>query len=593
MAMEVLGITVDNIFARLAERIGQERVDRIRSVMDRLTGIWEFVRDVMDRGAVAIRERIQQQLSNLWDIVVEGIRNWVVTRIVQRVTARLLSMLDPTGIMTVINGFITFFRAVQSFIEQLTRILQVINTFVQGVGEIARGNIQQAADFLENALSRALPVAIAFLANQVGLRGLGRRIGEMIGRAREAINRGIDWLINRAISMGSAILNRLLGRGSQVEDSEENELSGNAASLNGLNETFNDRTSDQHTLRFAGTTQPRIVVESETKELGQFINEKKNELADDDPQQESLNQALIKYNEISILLDEIVTLEPSAEAHNQKYEEIQLKYNEILALLPAVEIDDTVFPDMQLPPFSNSIAGSFEAEFIRKDTVNDAPSSSNAGQNDGSLEGWEELRISGLRQSESWVRMHLLTHRFKGSYLNSNLTPARTGLNNPTFLELEEDADSFVQNNQNEAIWYRVNISYQDVDVPSSISSVTQSGRTNARYLSSLHAAWGKYDKSNGLNKIRHTGASKDTLNVSNIIPPAFTGPAPSAKILNSEQFGVYKTQSNYNTNVALGSALGVTEATIREWLQNGVPNAREEALRTLDSAAMDTALGS
>lgn len=220
MALEVLGITVDNIFARLARKIGQDRVDRIRSVVDRLTGIWEFVRDVMDRGAVAIWERIQEQLSNLWDIVVEGIRNWIVSRIIQGVTTRLLSMLDPTGIMAVVNGFITFFRAVQSFIEQLTRILQIINNFIQGVGQIARGNIQQAADFLENALARALPVAIAFLANQVGLRGLGRRVGQMIERAREYINRGIDWLLDRALQIGRAILDRLTGRGAAGNEPE-------------------------------------------------------------------------------------------------------------------------------------------------------------------------------------------------------------------------------------------------------------------------------------------------------------------------------------------------------------------------------------
>lgn len=213
MMMEVMGITVDNILDRLGRRIGQERVARIRSALDTLTGIWEFIRDVIERGPVAIWERIQSQISNLWNIIVDGIRNWIVTRIIQAVTTRLLSMLDPTGIMAVVNSFIAFYRVVQSFIEQLTRILQVINSFVQGVGEIARGSIASAANFLENALARALPVAIAFLANQVGLRGLGSRIAEMAERAREVVNSGIDWLIDRAISAGTAFLNMLTGGG--------------------------------------------------------------------------------------------------------------------------------------------------------------------------------------------------------------------------------------------------------------------------------------------------------------------------------------------------------------------------------------------
>ena len=589
MAMEVLGITVDNILERLGRRIGQERVARIRSVMDRLSGIWEFVRDVMDRGPVAIWERIQAQISNLWNIVVDGIRNWIVTRIITAVTTKLLSMLDPTGIMPVINGFIAFFRAVQSFIEKLTQILQVINQFVMGVGEIARGNIQQAADFLEGALSRAMPVAIAFLANQVGLGGLGRRIGEMIGRARQAINEGIDWLIDQAFRLGQALLNRLLGGGSEQQQQDEIP-DGPASSLNSLNQTFNDRTTDEHTLTFRGTTTPEIIVRSEPKELGAFIREKQNSLGENDPQQTALTQALAKYNELTPFLTQIASQDPSTPEHGQTFATIQTKYNEIIALLPALEVDDVVYPQMQLPPFSAARGNSFEAQFITKDRVSGAPAHSNAGSNDGTLEGWEEVQLAGLTGSgENWVRMHLLTHRFMGSYLNSNLTPTRSALNNPTFLELEADADSFVQNNPTEAIWYQVNISYQSVSIPSAISGRSNSGRTSANYLSTLNASWGKYDPAN-LNKIRHPGASKDTLSVSGIRAPDLSGAPVITTILTGSQFGVYKTQSGHSTNVALGSALGVTESTIRTWLNQGVPNSRESLLRNHNPAAFTAA---
>ncbi|UCD81718.1 MAG: hypothetical protein JSW26_09930, partial [Desulfobacterales bacterium] len=128
---------------------------------------------------------------------------------VQRVTARLLSMLDPTGIMAVVNGFIAFYNAVQSFIAYLREMLEIVNSFVEGVAEIARGSVEIAANFLEGSLGRAVPVAIGFLANQVGLSGLGRRIGEMIERVREMVDRGLDWLIDRAVR----VVDRLLGRG--------------------------------------------------------------------------------------------------------------------------------------------------------------------------------------------------------------------------------------------------------------------------------------------------------------------------------------------------------------------------------------------
>ena len=204
--LDTLGISIDNVWERLALKIGPERVAQIRGAIDTLTGIWTFIKDVYERGPIAIWEYIQEQLSNLWNMVLDMIRNWIVTRIITQVTTRLLSMLDPTGIMAVVNGFIAFYRAVQSFIEKLREMLEIVNAFVAGVANIARGDISQAANFLENALARGVPVAIGFLANQVGLRGLGTRIAEMIEGLRERVNAAIDWLIDRALAVGGCVV---------------------------------------------------------------------------------------------------------------------------------------------------------------------------------------------------------------------------------------------------------------------------------------------------------------------------------------------------------------------------------------------------
>ncbi|GAB2475452.1 MAG: DUF4157 domain-containing protein [Cytophagales bacterium] len=205
--LDTLGLTIDNVWERLALKIGEERVAQIRGAIDQLTGIWTFIKDVWERGPIAIWEYVQEQLSNLWNLVLEQIQGWIMTRIVEQVVGKLLAMLDPTGIMAVINSFIAFYRAVQSFIEKLREMLDIVNSFVAGVANIARGSIAVAANFLESALARAIPVAIGFLANQVGLRGLGTKIAEMIGALREKINGAIDWLIDKALAAGGALLN--------------------------------------------------------------------------------------------------------------------------------------------------------------------------------------------------------------------------------------------------------------------------------------------------------------------------------------------------------------------------------------------------
>lgn len=212
LVMQILGLTVDRLWEKLGERIGQENVARIRGAIDRLTGIWNFVKDVQERGIAAIWEYIESQISNLWNTVLEQVQNWVMTRVIERVTARLLSMLDPTGIMAVVNSFIAFFNAIQSAIEYFRPILEIINSFVSTVAEIARGSIEGAAQFLENTLARSLPVAIGFLANQVGLGNLGERIAEIIADIRGLIDRALNWLLDQAMNLGRAVL-RSLGLG--------------------------------------------------------------------------------------------------------------------------------------------------------------------------------------------------------------------------------------------------------------------------------------------------------------------------------------------------------------------------------------------
>ncbi len=213
--LDVLGITVERIWQKVAERIGPEKVARIRSMADRLTGAWAFIKDVTTRGPIAIWEYVQERLSSLWNTVLESVKSWVVTRVIERVTAKLLSMLDPTGIMAVVNGFIAFYNAVQSFIRYLRELLEIVNSFVVGIAEMARGNVTLAANFLEGALARGIPVAIGFLANQVGLSGLGRRIGEMIQNVRGMVDQALTWLVDKAVTAGSSLLNgarNVLGR---------------------------------------------------------------------------------------------------------------------------------------------------------------------------------------------------------------------------------------------------------------------------------------------------------------------------------------------------------------------------------------------
>ncbi|MEP7108637.1 MAG: DUF4157 domain-containing protein [Ferruginibacter sp.] len=211
--LQVLGISMEAIWAKLAAhpRIGPQRVARIRGMISSLEGIWTFIKDVQERGVAAIWDKIQEQLTNLWSTVLDAVKNWVMEKIITQVTVYLLGLLDPTGIMAVINSAISIYRAIQSFMRYLRQMLEIVNSFVNGVADIAEGNVATAATYLENTMGRAMPIVIGFLADQVGLGGVGRRIAEIIGRVREMVDRALTWLVNRAVDTGMNLLDRAMG----------------------------------------------------------------------------------------------------------------------------------------------------------------------------------------------------------------------------------------------------------------------------------------------------------------------------------------------------------------------------------------------
>ena len=49
-----------------------------------------MVKDVSERGIAAIWEYVADQLSNLWDTVLQAATDWIMEQVIGRVTAKLL-----------------------------------------------------------------------------------------------------------------------------------------------------------------------------------------------------------------------------------------------------------------------------------------------------------------------------------------------------------------------------------------------------------------------------------------------------------------------------------------------------------------------
>jgi len=405
--LQILGVTIDNIFNLLATRIGEERAQRLRGMLDMATGAWSFVADVVERGPAAIWERIQEQLSNLWDTVIGNIVTFINERIMAQATAWLLSMLDVSGIMPVVNSILAVYRAIQSFTEYFVPILRIINQYVTMLADVARGNIAGAANFLEGILANSLPIMIGFLANQFGFGRIATRMQEILESVKARIDAGILWVIDQAIRIGGAVMDA--GRAAV------------AAVREWWHARVNFRGGDgqEHSLFLDGSENNAVLmIQSERMTFVEFING-----ITDHPNKE---QARAKATQIDDL--------KRTKTEGGK----QLTDEELLTALPAklIELRDIIAPmlggaamqseDPIYTPGNQSTGGFAISMTITRLTHavppsgrGTAPTSSNAGTIYDILNN----RRTGEGGASYYIKGHLLNQELFGKGIWSNMTP--------------------------------------------------------------------------------------------------------------------------------------------------------------------------
>lgn len=204
--LDVLGITAERIWAKLERRLDPAVVRRLRQMLSVATGVWRFVTILVEQGPAGLWEELQGQLGNLWDTLLNGVIGWITERVINRAVRWLMSLLDVSGVMPVINTLIAVYNAIESFVQYLRQMLEIVSRVLDGILGIARGAIDAAAGFLEGALANSLPVAIGFLANQFGLGRMSEKIRELVETVQGVVDRALDWLIDRAIRLGQALI---------------------------------------------------------------------------------------------------------------------------------------------------------------------------------------------------------------------------------------------------------------------------------------------------------------------------------------------------------------------------------------------------
>ena len=190
LVMQVLGLTWPQLRPKFVKHLGERVVGAAESSFD-----WIML--IKERGFAGVWERILEKvgewIDGLKQKVMEGIRDWVITKIIESAITKLATMWNPAG--AVIQSIITMYNTIQFFLERFDQIVTLVETVVESISKIASGNIADAANWVEQAMARTIPVMISFLARLIGLGGISTTIKNLISKVQDWVGEKVDKLI--------------------------------------------------------------------------------------------------------------------------------------------------------------------------------------------------------------------------------------------------------------------------------------------------------------------------------------------------------------------------------------------------------------
>jgi hypothetical protein len=210
-----LGLTWANVRAKLVKVVGETAVKAMETGFD-------IVVTLVTQGPAAAWDKIKAALGSLQDMVIGGITDLVVDAVVKKAIPKLIAMFIPGA--GFISAILSIYDTVMVFVSKISKIIQVVNSFISSIVAIAAGQIGAAAAKVESVLAGLLTLAINFLAGFAGLGRVSDKIMGVLAKVRAPIDKALDALINWIVTMAKKLFARVFGRDPKDDRTPEKKM---------------------------------------------------------------------------------------------------------------------------------------------------------------------------------------------------------------------------------------------------------------------------------------------------------------------------------------------------------------------------------
>ena len=263
-ALDVMGLSVSHVFELMekSQLFSKETVAILRKAYQYLSRAWNWIMDMRGKKPQEVTETILGQVKEFGKSILEGIVGWIVKQVSAELAAMAAAAAASAGISEVIDVARRIYKAIKSAVRWAKKILDVVNTVLDAVANIAAGIIEPPAILLKEGMKLATPAVIGILAEQVGLGNVGEALRGIVDKLREKVDNAIIGIFKKLKSFFDALVAGAKGLAAKVLEwwKEKRSLRG--------------ADGKTHQLSFEGERESAVpMVASEPKKVEDFINE--------------------------------------------------------------------------------------------------------------------------------------------------------------------------------------------------------------------------------------------------------------------------------------------------------------------------------
>lgn len=213
LVLSVFGITYEHVKARILQKLGPKAAKVWHLIEEGIA----IIKTLAEKGLSGVWDMLMDKVQGIKDLIVDGIKSFVIETVVKKGIEWLLSLFNPAGAF--VEAVELIIDVVQFFIQKGKQIQETIDRILDSVESLLNGGEGGVPALIEQSLAKAVPIVITFLADLVGLGDLGTTLQGLVKKAQSITDTAIDWLVDHAIGLVKAAWGALAkGSGDNPDD---------------------------------------------------------------------------------------------------------------------------------------------------------------------------------------------------------------------------------------------------------------------------------------------------------------------------------------------------------------------------------------